>query len=64
MIMLVLNFCSISFDGLNPCDCLVVRVWILFVMPFTISHAVLALPLAKLFKHQLPIAGLAIGCMA
>ncbi|MHA3052071.1 DUF4184 family protein [Acinetobacter sp. ANC 4640] len=33
-------------------------------MPFTISHAVLALPLAKLFKHQLPMAGLAIGCMA
>ncbi|MHA3060012.1 DUF4184 family protein [Acinetobacter sp. ANC 4636] len=33
-------------------------------MPFTISHAVLALPLRKLFKHQLPMAGLAIGCMA
>ncbi|ENU80962.1 hypothetical protein F975_00820 [Acinetobacter sp. ANC 3789] len=33
-------------------------------MPFTVSHAVLALPLAKLFKHQLPMAGLAIGCMA
>lgn len=33
-------------------------------MPFTISHAVLALPLGKLFKHQLPMAGLAIGCIA
>lgn len=32
-------------------------------MPFTISHAVLALPLRKLFKHQLPMAGIAIGCM-
>lgn len=33
-------------------------------MPFTISHAVLAPPLARLSKHKLPIAALAVGCMA
>ncbi len=32
-------------------------------MPFTLSHAVLAPPLSKLSKGQLPIAALAIGCM-
>ena len=32
-------------------------------MPFTISHAVIAPPLAKLSKHTLPIAALAIGSM-
>lgn len=32
-------------------------------MPFTISHAVLAPPLAKLFGDRLPIAALAIGMM-
>lgn len=32
-------------------------------MPFTLSHAVLAPPLAKLSKNTLPIAALAIGCM-
>ena len=33
-------------------------------MPFTLSHAVLAPPLSKFSKGQLPIAALAIGCMA
>lgn len=33
-------------------------------MPFTIAHAVLAPPLAKLFRQQLPMAGLVVGCMA
>lgn len=32
-------------------------------MPFTLSHAVLAPPLAKLLGQRLPIAALAIGCM-
>ncbi|WP_448761358.1 DUF4184 family protein [Acinetobacter tandoii] len=32
-------------------------------MPFTLSHAVLAPPLAKLSKGYLPTAALAIGCM-
>ncbi|SDB93999.1 DUF4184 family protein [Acinetobacter boissieri] len=32
-------------------------------MPFTISHAVLAPPLARLSKGKLPIAALAVGCM-
>ena len=32
-------------------------------MPFTLSHAVLAPPLAKLSGQRLPIAALAIGCM-
>lgn len=32
-------------------------------MPFTISHAVLAVPIAKLSKNYIPIASLAIGCM-
>ncbi len=32
-------------------------------MPFTLSHAVLAPPLAKLSGNRLPIAALAIGCM-
>lgn len=32
-------------------------------MPFTISHAVLAPPLARLSRGRLPIAALAIGCM-
>lgn len=32
-------------------------------MPFTISHAVLAPPLARLTKGKLPIAALAVGCM-
>ncbi|QIO06842.1 DUF4184 family protein [Acinetobacter shaoyimingii] len=32
-------------------------------MPFTISHAVLAPPLAKLSKHFLPLSALAIGTM-
>lgn len=32
-------------------------------MPFTISHAVLAVPLARLSQNRLPIAALAIGCM-
>ena len=32
-------------------------------MPFTISHAVLAPPLAKLSGDRLPIAAIAIGCM-
>jgi hypothetical protein len=34
-----------------------------FLMPFTLSHAVLAPPLAKLSRHTLPTAALAIGCM-
>ncbi|MBF7696522.1 DUF4184 family protein [Acinetobacter rathckeae] len=33
-------------------------------MPFTISHAVLAQPLARLSQGKLPIAALAVGCMA
>ena len=32
-------------------------------MPFTLSHAVLAPPLAKLSRNKLPVAALAIGCM-
>ena len=32
-------------------------------MPFTLSHAVLAPPLAKLSGNRLPLAALAIGCM-
>ncbi len=32
-------------------------------MPFTLSHTVLAAPIAKLTHHRLPIAALAIGCM-
>lgn len=32
-------------------------------MPFTISHAVLAPPLAKLSGDRLPVAAIAIGCM-
>ncbi|MBK0064529.1 MULTISPECIES: DUF4184 family protein [unclassified Acinetobacter] len=32
-------------------------------MPFTLSHAVLAPPLARLSRHTLPIGALAIGCM-
>ncbi|WP_130804411.1 DUF4184 family protein [Acinetobacter ihumii] len=32
-------------------------------MPFTLSHAVLAPPIAKLTRHTLPVAALAIGCM-
>ena len=32
-------------------------------MPFTLSHAVLAPPLARLSRHTLPVAALAIGCM-
>lgn len=32
-------------------------------MPFTLSHAVLAPPLARLSRHLLPIAAIAIGCM-
>ncbi|WP_445116472.1 DUF4184 family protein [Acinetobacter sp. WZC-1] len=32
-------------------------------MPFTISHAVLAPPLARLSGNRLPVAALAIGCM-
>ncbi len=32
-------------------------------MPFTISHAVIATPLAKLSRNTLPIAALAIGSM-
>ena len=32
-------------------------------MPFTLSHAVVAAPIAKLFKHRLPVAGIAIGSM-
>lgn len=32
-------------------------------MPFTISHAVLAVPLAKLTQNRIPIAAIAIGCM-
>ena len=32
-------------------------------MPFTLSHAVLAPPLARLSRGHLPIAALAIGCM-
>lgn len=32
-------------------------------MPFTLSHAVLAPPIAKLTGQRLPIAALAIGCM-
>lgn len=32
-------------------------------MPFTLSHAVLAPPLAHLTGHRLPIAAIAIGCM-
>lgn len=32
-------------------------------MPFTISHAVLAVPLARLSRDRLPVAALAIGCM-
>ncbi len=32
-------------------------------MPFTISHAVIAPPLAKLSRNTLPIAALAIGSM-
>ncbi|MFV5265051.1 DUF4184 family protein [Acinetobacter courvalinii] len=32
-------------------------------MPFTLSHAVLALPLSKLSQDHLPVAALAIGCM-
>lgn len=32
-------------------------------MPFTISHAVLALPLSKWSGQRLPISALAIGCM-
>jgi len=32
-------------------------------MPFTLSHTVLAPPLAKLSGNRLPIAALAIGCM-
>lgn len=32
-------------------------------MPFTLSHAVLAAPIARLTGHRLPVAALAIGCM-
>lgn len=32
-------------------------------MPFTLSHAVLAPPIAQLTGHRLPIAALTIGCM-
>ncbi len=32
-------------------------------MPFTISHAVIAPPIAKLSRNNLPIAALAIGSM-
>src|SRR5687768_5925776 len=32
-------------------------------MPFTISHAVLAPPLARLSAHRLPMSALAVGCM-
>lgn len=32
-------------------------------MPFTISHAVIALPLSKLSRNTLPVAALAIGSM-
>ena len=32
-------------------------------MPFTLSHAVLAPPIAKITRHKLPIGALAIGCM-
>lgn len=34
-----------------------------FLMPFTLSHAVLAPPLAKLSRYTLPTGALAIGCM-
>lgn len=34
-----------------------------FAMPFTLSHAILAPPLAKLSRQHLPLAALAIGCM-
>lgn len=33
------------------------------LMPFTISHAVLAPPISKLTGHRLPISAIAIGCM-
>ena len=32
-------------------------------MPFTLSHAVLAPPIAKITRYKLPIGALAIGCM-
>ncbi|WP_151980872.1 DUF4184 family protein [Acinetobacter guerrae] len=32
-------------------------------MPFTLSHAVLASPIAKITRYKLPIGALAIGCM-
>ncbi|WP_416172827.1 DUF4184 family protein, partial [Escherichia coli] len=32
-------------------------------MPFTLSHAILAPPIAKLSDQRLPVAALAIGCM-
>lgn len=32
-------------------------------MPFTLTHAVLAVPIARLSRHYLPTAALAIGCM-
>lgn len=32
-------------------------------MPFTLSHAVLAVPIAKITADKLPIAAVAIGCM-
>lgn len=34
-----------------------------FKMPFTVSHAVLAVPLAKLCRDRIPTAAIAIGCM-